>query len=149
MDSKQKPDNLHINTFLGYGTMLKGDLITDGQVRIDGDIDGKIEARGTVIIGKKGRANASISAPVVIVGGGVRGKIFASEKVEILGSGIVIGDIQSPRLEVQDGVILQGNCSIAGRDISRKELEMKKVGKFSLKFKADNKNEDPTVLQSG
>ena len=97
-----------INSLVGNGTSFKGDLVLNGLLRIDGDFSGTIQSKGKVLIGKKGRVESTIVAKSVVIGGVVKGNIVASEKVVILSSGMLIGNITAPRLIVEDGVIMHG-----------------------------------------
>ncbi|MDC7126434.1 MAG: polymer-forming cytoskeletal protein [Spirochaetales bacterium] len=129
-------DGAFINSLIGEGTFIKGDISLKGLLRVDGDFRGTISDGGKVLIGKTGRAEAEISADTVVIGGVLKGTITANEKVVILSTGLVLGNIYSPRLLVEDGVILNGSCTISGAETQRKvELHQKPARKpFSFKF---------------
>ena len=101
-----------INSIVGEGTTFHGELRLNGLLRVDGDFSGTIRTSGKVLIGKSGRAECTIRANTVVVGGIVRGNIYAEEKVIVLSTGMMIGNIHSPRLIAEEGVILNGNCLI-------------------------------------
>ncbi|MDR1931851.1 MAG: polymer-forming cytoskeletal protein [Spirochaetales bacterium] len=103
-----------VNSFIGEGSFFHGDISISGLLRIDGDFSGSVKTQGKVFVGRSGRADCSISAASVVVGGIVRGAITASEKVVILSSAVIIGSITSPRLIAEEGVILDGTVHIAG-----------------------------------
>ena len=105
-------DGTFVNSIVGEGTRLNGELDLNGLLRIDGDFSGVIKTNGKVLIGKNGRAKCTITASTVVIGGAFRGDIYSSEKVTILSSGIIFGNIYTPRLIVEEGVILDGNCII-------------------------------------
>jgi len=105
-------DGTFVNSIVGEGTRLNGELDLNGLLRIDGDFSGTIRTNGKVLIGKNGRAKCTISASTVVVGGALRRNIYSTEKVIILSSGIIFGNIFTPRLIVEEGVILDGNCTI-------------------------------------
>jgi cytoskeletal protein CcmA (bactofilin family) len=108
-----------INSFIGEGTRFEGNLSLTGLLRIDGDFLGTIRTEGKVLIGKSGRVEGSVSARTVVVGGAVKGDISCTEKLVILSSGLMLGNVRSPRLIVEEGVIVNGECRISGdRDIS-------------------------------
>ncbi|MDR0723662.1 MAG: polymer-forming cytoskeletal protein [Endomicrobium sp.] len=106
-------DGAFVNSIVGEGTKLNGELDLNGLLRIDGDFTGKIKTNGKVLIGKNGRAKCTITASTVVVGGAIKGDIYSSEKVVILSSGIMIGNVFSPRLIIEEGVIFDGNCIIS------------------------------------
>lgn len=103
-------DGVKLNSFIGEGTKFKGEFELEGLLRIDGDFTGTIRTKGRVLI--NGRAECNINAGKVVIGGIVKGNIVASECVEILSSGMVIGDITAPGLIIEEGVVFCGNCKV-------------------------------------
>ncbi|MBN1686282.1 MAG: polymer-forming cytoskeletal protein [Spirochaetales bacterium] len=112
-----------INSIVGEGTTFHGELELNGLLRIDGDFSGAIRTSGKVLIGKSGRAECTIRANTVVIGGIVRGNIYAEEKVIVLSTGMMIGNIHSPRLIAEEGVILNGNCLIKQEESESASLE--------------------------
>jgi cytoskeletal protein CcmA (bactofilin family) len=108
---KQVEDNL-VNSIIGEGSEFKGEFKINGLLRIDGKFKGTIETDGKVLIGKTGEAVTDIKASVVIIGGTVQGNIFAGERVVMLSSGQIKGNVITPSLVMEDGVIFDGNCLI-------------------------------------
>ena len=86
-------DNSYINSLVGKGTHFDGELNLSGLLRIDGDFTGSINSDGKVLIGRSGRVKCSINAESVIIGGIVKGNIFSSDKVVVLSTGMVLGNI--------------------------------------------------------
>ena len=116
MSDHQLPEGAFINSIIGEGTRFNGEFDLNGLLRIDGDFCGTVRTKGKVLVGKNGRAECTVYAGTVVVGGIVRGNIFAEEKVVILSTGIVLGSIHSPRLIVEEGVIFNGTARIAHRE---------------------------------
>ena len=114
MNDNQISEDSFINSIIGEGTRFSGEFDLNGLLRIDGDFCGTIRTKGKVLVGKNGRAECTVYADTVVIGGIVRGNIFAEEKVVILSTGTVLGNISSPRFIVEDGVIFNGNCRILG-----------------------------------
>lgn len=112
MSSSFIEDGAFVNSIVGEGTKFNGDLDLNGLLRIDGDFTGSIKTAGKVLVGKNGRAMCTINASTVVVGGAVIGNIYSTEKVVIFSSGIIVGNIYTPRLIVEEGVILNGLCTI-------------------------------------
>jgi cytoskeletal protein CcmA (bactofilin family) len=106
-------DDAFINSIIGEGTKFKGEFDLNGLLRIDGDFTGVIRTKGKVLIGKNGRAECTLHAGTVVVGGVIRGEIYSSEKVVILSTGLVLGAITTPRLIVEEGVIFNGSCKVS------------------------------------
>ncbi|MFP4430267.1 MAG: polymer-forming cytoskeletal protein [Spirochaetaceae bacterium] len=119
-------DDAFVNSIVGEGTHFRGHLELAGLLRIDGDFSGSIRTAGRVLIGRNGRADCTIQAGTVVIGGILRGTIHSTEKVIVLSSALIIGDIYSPRLIVEDGVILDGTFVIRGVESKARTLEVDK-----------------------
>lgn len=105
-------DDAFINSIIGEGTRIKGEFDLNGLLRIDGDFSGVIRTKGKVLVGKNGRAECTLNAGTVVIGGVFRGEIVSTEKVIILSTGLVIGTITTPRLIIEEGVIFNGACKV-------------------------------------
>lgn len=103
-----------VNSIVGAGTFFKGNITVSGLLRIDGDFSGGVKTKGRVIIGRGGRADCTIDAATVVIGGIFRGTVYASEKVIALDTAIIIGNIYSPRLIAESGVLLDGALHVRG-----------------------------------
>ena len=103
-----------INSIVGEGTKFTGDIELQGLLRIDGDFSGSITTDGKVLVGRHGRAECDVRAGTVVIGGALKGNVYATEKVIILSTGIIIGNIEAPRLIVEDGVIINGEITVSG-----------------------------------
>lgn len=103
-------DDISINTLIGNGSFVKGDLKVNGFIRIDGDIDGNLETDGAVIISEKARIHGNITAKSIIVGGIIIGDITAKDGIKLLSSSAVIGNIISRKVQMEDNVVFHGHC---------------------------------------
>ena len=90
---------------------IEGDITSDEDINIQGKVKGKISVSKTLTIGKSGKVKADIKASIVRIIGEAKGNIIASDKVEILSLGRFTGNIQSQKLVVADGAILNGNIN--------------------------------------
>ena len=125
---KQAEDNI-VNSIIGEGSEFKGEFKINGLLRIDGKFKGTIETDGKVLIGKTGESVTDIKARVVVIGGTVRGNIFASERVILLSTGRVKGNIITPSIVMEEGIEFEGNCLInkTSEEISEPVLEPAQV----------------------
>ncbi len=105
-------ENNIVNSIIGEGSEFKGEFKINGLLRIDGNFQGTIETDGKVLIGQTGCAVTDIKARLVVVGGSVRGNIFATERVIFLSTGVIRGNIITPSLIMEEGVKFEGNCTI-------------------------------------
>ena len=100
--------------YLDRGSKITGQISFEGSALIDGEIDGEINAKGSLTIGESAVVTAQIRAASVSVAGKVSGDIVATQRIEIGPSGKVSGNITAPALSVQDGALFEGHCSIQG-----------------------------------
>lgn len=105
-----KLDDISINTLIGNGTAISGDIKINGFVRIDGDIDGNIETDGSVIISENARIRGNIKSKSIIVGGIILGNIHAYDNVKLLPEAVVLGDIITQKLQIEDKAKFHGHC---------------------------------------
>ncbi len=103
-------EDVSINTLIGTGSSVSGDIRVNGFIRIDGDIDGNIETTSSVIIGDKARIRGNITASSAVIGGIVLGDVTAPAGITLLSSAAVVGDVTTRRLQVEDKVVLHGHC---------------------------------------
>ena len=105
-----KVDDISINTIIGKGSAISGNLRINGFVRLDGDIDGNLETDGNIIIGDSARIKGDVKAKAVIVGGIVVGNILAQESAKLLSNSAVLGDVISRKVQVEDKATFHGHC---------------------------------------
>jgi cytoskeletal protein CcmA (bactofilin family) len=101
-----------INAFLGKDTEFEGKLSFTGAVRLDGKFSGEIFSSGTLIVGESAIIKSQIHVADMIISGEVHGDIFAEKKIEISVPGKLFGNIQTPKLVIEEGVIFEGSCKM-------------------------------------
>lgn len=109
-------DDISINTLIGSGSFVSGDIRINGFLRIDGDIKGNIETTGNIIIGEKARIMGNITAASAIIGGIVIGDINAPKQIKLLSTSAVIGDVITKNLQVEETVVVHGHCISLSND---------------------------------
>jgi cytoskeletal protein CcmA (bactofilin family) len=100
--------------FIGKGSELKGTVRYDGSGRIDGTVDGKVSVKGTLTVGEGAQISNEVEGDVVIIGGNVKGKVTARQRVQILRTAVVDADIHTPTLIIEEGGRFNGNCAMGG-----------------------------------
>jgi cytoskeletal protein CcmA (bactofilin family) len=126
MSKKGNTGTDNIVGLLGKGTEFEGKLIFDGTVRIDGKFKGEVITKGVLAIGEGAIVHAEIEADTIIVRGEVHGNLKAANKIEIKGNGKLYGNINTPSLIVESGVIFEGSCQMSGRDKTIVPLDVNK-----------------------
>ncbi len=107
------PEQSEITAFLGKGTEFKGVLSFEGTIRVDGKVDGEVISKDTLIAGDGAYLHGEITVGTLISSGKVFGNINASQKVHILAPGTIQGNIKTPRLIIEEGVLFDGKCEMA------------------------------------
>lgn len=105
--AKQQPMG-EITTLLGRGAQFEGKLTFDGTVRIDGRFKGEVFSEDTLVIGEGAVVEAEIEVGEIIIQGTVVGNIVAKRSIEIHAPGRVKGDLTTPTLQIDRGVIFEG-----------------------------------------
>ena len=101
-----------ISTTLGKETNFNGVMRFRDSLKIDGTFSGEIVSSGFLYIEQGATITANIRVGSVVVGGTVRGNIEATEKLEMLSTGKVYGNIRTGKLKIADGVVFEGKCEM-------------------------------------
>jgi cytoskeletal protein CcmA (bactofilin family) len=112
------PRDSLVNSIIGSGSAVDGDIDVDGLLRIDGDVRGTVRATGKIVVGAAGRVEAPMRAKSAIIGGVVKGDVYVSERLRILSGGVVIGNIFAPRFEAEEGTVVHGDVAVTGKSES-------------------------------
>jgi len=99
-------------TLLGKGAEFRGIVSFDGTLRVDGRVEGEIHTTGTLIVGEHAVIEGIVSAGVLMNSGKINGTINASEKIHILKTGVLVGDIRTPVIAIEEGSHFHGMCDM-------------------------------------
>lgn len=99
-------------TIIGTGTKIKGELSSQGTIRVEGVVEGQIQSSDTIVIQESGKVKADLLAGQVVISGEVHGNVYAQERLEITEQAKVFGDITSPRISIAEGVVFEGKCTM-------------------------------------
>lgn len=112
MQPAAKPVLAEITTLLGRGASFEGKLTFEGTVRIDGRFAGEVFSEGTLVVGEGALIEADIDVGEIIVQGTVIGNVTAKRAIELRAPGKVKGDLHTPVLQIERGVIFEGHASM-------------------------------------
>ncbi len=104
----------NVDAFIGKGCKISGNLTFTGRAELDGEVEGEVHAKEPLVIGEAAVVTAKISGTDVLVRGTVNGDIFASKSLTLKRPAKIVGNISSPLLTIEEGVIFEGKCSMAG-----------------------------------
>ncbi len=99
---------------ISEGTKIKGDVISDGDIRIDGELMGNISAKSKLVIGPKGKIEGQIICNNIEISGYVKGKITASDLINMKSTSQIVGDIVAGKLSIEPGAMFSGSCMMNG-----------------------------------
>ncbi len=111
--NSEKPEG-EITTLLGRGSEFQGKLTFEGTVRIDGKVSGEIFSEDVLVVGEGAQVSAEIEVGVIIVEGSVTGNIRAKRSVELHAPARIHGNIETPSLFVDKGVVFEGHSKMEG-----------------------------------
>jgi cytoskeletal protein CcmA (bactofilin family) len=112
MSSSGTGSSGEVTTLLGRGSEFEGKLSFEGTVRVDGKLSGEIFTDDVLIIGEGAEVNAEINVGAIVIEGTVHGNIHAKRSVEIHTPARVRGNISTPSLSIDKGVIFDGQCQM-------------------------------------
>lgn len=98
------------NTIIGAGTTINGDMISNGDIRIDGILKGNLTAKAKILIGPEGSVEGDIEGAQADVLGKVTGKIKVKELLHLRGKATLHGDIYAGKLQIEPTVTFNGQC---------------------------------------
>lgn len=112
---KKHPRLAATETLIGAGTVLSGDIVFSGGLRIDGKVIGNVRARdgggGTLVIGEQGEIEGDIDVAHLIVNGLVAGRVDASELIQLRSTARIDSDVTYARAEIDPGAVIRGQLA--------------------------------------
>lgn len=123
METPRAPDTARgETTLIGKSIVIKGELSCSEELYIDGQVEGAIDPKGNrLTIGPNGRVKANVNACAVVVQGKLEGNIHASDRVDLKKSAIVVGDIATQRISIDEGAYFKGSVNIQ-KELPKQEL---------------------------
>lgn len=112
-ESSQVSTPEHLGGILSKGVSIKGSVKFLNQLLIDGEVEGSIDSTGVLTIGEHAQIRGEIRTKSVTVQGTVEGNILATERCELRAGSTLRGDIEAPRLVVNEEATFQGSAKIA------------------------------------
>jgi cytoskeletal protein CcmA (bactofilin family) len=109
-DDRPSLDPTQLVPVLAPGAEFSGLLVLHGTARIDGSISGEIVGAEVLCIGPGARVAASLAAEEIVVAGEVQGNLVAGRRVELRRGARVLGDVETPLLNVAEGALIEGRC---------------------------------------
>jgi len=107
----------NVSNSIVEGTIINGNITAPNDIRIDGELIGKLDCKGRVIIGPQGKIEGEIICINAIIEGTFSGTINVKELLSVKETGIITGDIITDKLMVQTGAVFNVSCSMGGQKL--------------------------------
>jgi len=102
------------SSFVGPQTRIQGEILGDEDVLVEGRVEGRVEISKALRVGLRGIVRADVAAGTVAIAGHVVGNVRAAERVELLPTGTLEGNIHAPRIVVGEGARFTGRIDMSG-----------------------------------
>ena len=114
-------------TIISLGVKIEGKVKSNGNIRVEGQIEGDIESRGSIVIGGNGEVNGQVNADSISIAGNVTGTVNAKSKVTLEEKGNLQGDIFTKSLVVKEGARFDGKCKMGDSSSSESKSPVSQV----------------------
>lgn len=113
---KQRFDDISINTLVGQGTRINGDVSVNGFLRLDGTVMGNVKTDGEIITGSGSFVKGDVVSKTIVVGGSIAGNITARRGVTLLNTAVIKGSIVTQKLKADFGCVVNGKVICVSDD---------------------------------
>ena len=121
-NTREKPKN--VETIIGPAIKVKGNFNGQGNIVVEGQLEGSLKTNGDVFIGEKAKISANVEAKNIKINGLITGNVLAKKYLAIGTSAKIIGNVQYGEISIEKGAIISGNCFMLS-DEKEKEAEEK------------------------
>jgi len=106
-------------TVVSAGMRIEGELKSNGNIRIDGTVSGKVQTTQDLVLGQTAQIDADLIAANAVIAGTVKGNVTVKNSLTIVETGKILGNVVCSRIAIREGGILNGNCLM--REIKTQE----------------------------
>ncbi len=118
-DTTHSPNVGEVTAHLGKGSRISGKLCFDGAALIEGEVQGEITAQENLVIGESAVVDAQLTVDSVVITGKVTGDIVARGRIEVRTPGRLYGNVTTPSLVIEEGVVFEGQCSMSNGETKK------------------------------
>jgi cytoskeletal protein CcmA (bactofilin family) len=116
---------------IGDGTSIQGDINSNGDIRIDGSIEGSVTCKGKMILGPSGNIKGDVTCANAEVSGNIKGNIKISELLNLKATSVVNGEISTGKLSIEPGANFTGTCVMGAVVKDLKNAEQRQTEKIA------------------
>jgi cytoskeletal protein CcmA (bactofilin family) len=117
--------NTAMETVIGKGTKITGNIDATGTIRVDGHLEGEITTKGDLVIGESGSVKAKVKAHSAMIAGTINGNLEVADKLELASTGKLYGDIKTGSLIIGEGAVFKGACEMCRGGEADKQKDTK------------------------
>jgi cytoskeletal protein CcmA (bactofilin family) len=116
-------------SIIGPGMRVIGDCQTDGTIRIEGSVEGEVNAGKAVVVGKDGVVSGSVTTQDAVVAGRIVGSLVVESRLEVQATSRIEGEVYARRIQLEEGAILNGTVDMGERPKAKAKPQTKDAGK--------------------
>ena len=135
------------DTVVGSNTSFEGSFVSSGNVRMDGQFAGSLEVSGNILVGESADIHADINARNISIAGTVRGNVKGN-KVQLLRTGRIWGDISASALTTEEGAFIDGKITMVGHSATRPPTDEENVEHDALLDAMNEADKSEDVLEA-
>ena len=106
---------------IGKGTKITGDIISDGDIRIDGELTGNLQSSGRTVIGVTGKVSGEVKCKNADISGYMKGKMTVEQLLSLKSSSKVYGEVQTEKISIEPGALFSGSCQMGDQSSDEKQ----------------------------
>jgi cytoskeletal protein CcmA (bactofilin family) len=111
-ETMKKNETTAAVNMIGAGTIITGDIVSKGDIRIDGTLNGSVNTEGRVVLGREGVIEGDVICKDADISGAIKAKITVSQLLSLKSSAKLNGDIITNKLSIEPGAAFSGSCSM-------------------------------------
>jgi cytoskeletal protein CcmA (bactofilin family) len=115
-----------VETIIGESIKVKGDFNGNGNIVIDGILEGSLKTKSNIFVGEKAKVSGSLEASEVIINGSIDGNLLVKSYLSVGSTAIISGDIECAQISVEKGAKINGKIKMSGNssNVSKKNEEI-------------------------
>jgi cytoskeletal protein CcmA (bactofilin family) len=133
-------------SIIGPGMKVVGDCHTDGTIRVEGTVEGSVNAAKAVVIGKQGVVRGTVKTQDAVISGRVEGNLVAESRLELQATCHIEGEVRTRRMQLEEGAVLNGTVEMGDKGRPRSSSEGASAAPASARASGDSeRNRQPAV----
>ncbi|AEL24913.1 bactofilin family protein [Cyclobacterium marinum] len=128
-DKKNTTELVTSSNLVALGTVIVGNIGSQGNIRVEGTVDGSLDSQQKIVIGESAKVNGDVRAQDVEISGEIKGDIYCSDSLYLKKTALIYGDIYTKKLIIENGAEFNGKCNMGNSNqlkVERKDGDTKK-----------------------